>query len=169
MGRRTGFAEVAREGRRGLACSCTAEHTLEDGQTVVVGDDLLQADGGDVQFGAGGRHVGVALIGAYHDVARLGYSEVAACHTCVCCQELVPQTQSCHVGQIGGIVVALLTAQFLFEEFAHVVVVQVDGGHHDMAGLLTFQLDDAFAKVCLYHFDAVLLQIGVHLALLRQH
>ena len=48
-------------------------------------------------------------------------------------------------------------------------MVQVDGGHHDMAWLLSLQLDDAFAKVGLDHLDAFRLQIGVHLALFGEH
>ena len=63
----------------------------------------------------------------------------------------------------------LLRDALLFEQLAHVVVVQVDGGHHDVAGLLAFQLDDALAEVGLDHLDALRLQIGVHLAFLGEH
>ena len=48
-------------------------------------------------------------------------------------------------------------------------MVQVDGRHHDVTGLLAFQLDDALAEVGLDHLDTLRLQEGVHLALLRQH
>ena len=66
--------------------------------------------------------------------------------------------------------VALLCRDaLLLEQFAHVVVVQVDGRHHDVTGLLAFQLDDALAEVGLDHLDTLRLQEGVHLALLRQH
>ena len=57
----------------------------------------------------------------------------------------------------------------LLEQFAYIVVVQMDGRHHDMAGFLSLQLDDALAKVGLYYLDAVSLQIGVHLTFLSQH
>ena len=52
VSRRAGLAEMTRIGRRGLPRSCTAEHTLENGQTLVVGNDLFQADGGDMQLRA---------------------------------------------------------------------------------------------------------------------
>ena len=169
MGCRTSLAEVRGKGCRRLSCASSAEHALEHGQTVVVGDDLLQTDGCDVQLGAGGRHIGITLVGAHHDITCLCDTEVAACHTCVGRQELIPQAQSGHIGQIGGVVVALLAAELFLEELAHVIVVQVDGGHHDMAGCLTLQLDDALAKVRLYHFNAMLLQVGVHAALFSQH
>ncbi|CUQ63853.1 Uncharacterised protein [Segatella copri] len=45
----------------------------------------------------------------------------------------------------------------------------MDGRHHDMARLLTQKLDDALTQVCLYHVNAVLLQIRIHLALLGEH
>ena len=48
-------------------------------------------------------------------------------------------------------------------------MVQMDGGHHDMGRLLTFQLDDTLAQVGLHDFNATLLQVGVHLTLLGEH
>ena len=48
---RTSFTEVAGVGGCGLTRAGSAEHALEDGQALVVGDDLLQSDGGDVQLG----------------------------------------------------------------------------------------------------------------------
>ena len=169
LGRRTGLAEMGGEGGCRLTRAGAAEHPLEHGEALVVGDDLLQTDGGDMQFRTGGGHVGIALVCANHDVACLGDAEITARHASVGCQELVAQAQTGHVGQIGGVVVTLLAAQFLLEEFAHIVMVQVDGGHHDMTRFLTLELDDTFAEVGLHHFYAVLLQVGVHLALLCQH
>ena len=66
-------------------------------------------------------------------------------------------------------VALLIRNTFLLEKFAHIVVVQVDGWHHDMAGRLTLQLDDALAKVGLYHFDASFLKIGIHATFLCEH
>ena len=165
----SGLAEMRGESGCRLTCACSAEHALEDGQTVVVGDDFLQSDGGDVKLRTTCAHVGIALIGADHDVACLCNTEIATSHTCIGRQKLVAEAQAGYVGQIGGIVVALLAAQFFFEQFAHIVVVQMDGGHHDVAGCLALQLNDALTKVGLYHFDAVRLQVGVHAALLGQH
>ncbi len=47
----TCLAEVRRIDRGGLACSMTSEETLEDSHCLVVGNDLLQANGNDVQLG----------------------------------------------------------------------------------------------------------------------
>ena len=170
VGRRTGLAEVARKRRRGLTRTCSAEHALEDGQTLVVGNDFLQADGGDVQARTRRRHVGIALVGAYYDVARLGNAEVGTRHTCVGGQKLVAQRETCTIGKVCGVVVALLLRDaFLFEQLAHVVVAQMDGGHHDVRGCLTLQLDDALAQVGFDHLNAFLLEVGVHAALLSEH
>ena len=125
MSRRAGLAEVTRIGCGRLTGSCTAEHTLEDCQTIVIRDDLLQSDGGDVQFGTRGGHVGITLVGAYHNVACLCDTEVTTRHTSISRQELVSQTQTGYIRQIGGIVVAFLTTQFLLKQFTHIVVVQV--------------------------------------------
>ena len=57
----------------------------------------------------------------------------------------------------------------LLKQLTDIVVVQVNGRHHDMAGRLSLQLDDALAKVSLNYLDAMLLQVGVHLTLLSEH
>ena len=170
LGRGARLAEVGGVGGGGLSGAGTAEHALEHGQAVVVGDDLLQADGGNVELRAGGGHVGIALVGAYHDVARLGNAEVGTGHAGLGGEELVAQRQARPVGEIRGVVVAHVVADaFLLEELAHVVVAQVDGGHDNVAGLLPLQLDDALAEVGLDDLDAACLEVGVHLALLGEH
>ena len=45
----TCLAEVAGICCRGLARTGAAKHTLEDGQTLVVGDNLFQTNGGNVE------------------------------------------------------------------------------------------------------------------------
>ena len=65
--------------------------------------------------------------------------------------------------------VAFLTAEFLFKELTYVIVVQMDGRHHDMRGFLSFQLDDTFAEVGLDNLNATFFQIGIHLTLFREH
>ena len=123
-----------------------------------------------MQLRTGGGHVGVALVGADHDVTRGRDTEVTTRHTGVGRQEFVPQTQTGTVGQVGGVVVAFLRGDtFLLEQLTHIVVVQVDGGHHDMTRLLTLQLDDTLTQVGLHHLDATGLQIRVHLTFLGQH
>ena len=65
--------------------------------------------------------------------------------------------------------VALLCPELLLEEFTHIVMIEVDSGHHDMARRLPLELDDALSKVGFHHLDAVALKEGVHLALLSEH
>ena len=123
-----------------------------------------------MQLRARSRHVGIALVGAYHDIACGGDAEIAARHTGVCREEFVTQTETGAISEIGGIVIAFLRRDtLLFEQLAYVIVVQMDGGHHDVTRLLTLQLDDALAEVSLYDLDALRFQIGVHLALFCQH
>ena len=50
VGSGTCLAEMTCKRGGGLTCARTAEHALEHGQAVVVGDDLLQTDGGNVEF-----------------------------------------------------------------------------------------------------------------------
>ena len=139
MGRGAGLAEMARIRCRWLTSSCTTEHALENGKTLVVGNDLFQPDGGNVQFRTTCAHVGIALVGTYHDIARLGNTEIGTRHTCIGSEELIAQRQSGAVRQVRGVVVALLVRDALFfKQLTHVVVVQMDGWHHDMTRCLPF-------------------------------
>ena len=73
-------------------------------------------------------------------------------------------------GQVSRIVVAnFLGDTLLLEHLTYLLTLQVDGRHHDMARLLMQELDDALTQVGLYHVNAVLLQIRIHLALLGEH
>ena len=111
-----------------------------------------------MQLGARGGHVGVALVGADHYVACSCDAEVGTRHACVSRQELVAKAEARHISKVCWVVVALfLRDALLLEQFAHVVVVQVDGRHHDVAGFLALQLDDALAEVGFYHFYALAL------------
>ena len=49
---RTSLTEMRSVSRGRLTCTSATKHALEDGQTVVVGDDLLQTDGCYMQFQA---------------------------------------------------------------------------------------------------------------------
>ena len=65
--------------------------------------------------------------------------------------------------------IAFFATQFLFEQFAHIIVIQMDGWHHDVTRSLPFKLDDALAKVGFYYFDSVFFEIRIHLAFLCEH
>ena len=77
---------------------------------------------------------------------------------------------SCAACKVGRVVVAnLLAYALLLKHLAHLLALEVYGRHNDMAGLLVQQLQYALAKVGLHHVYAVLLEVGVHAALLRKH
>ena len=116
-----------------------------------------------------GGHVGVSLIGAHHNLARFGYPEVGPGHACIGSKELVAQALACAVSEVCGVVVARLAPYFLLKQLAHLFLRDVYGRHHYVAGLLVHQLQYTLAEVCLHHVYAVLLEVGVHLALLGEH
>ena len=122
-----------------------------------------------MQFWTRGAHISITLIGAYHDITCLSNTEVTTCHTGIGCQELITQAQTRHISKVGWVMVTFLCAELLLEEFTHIVVIQVDSGHHDMTGLLALQLDDTLTQVGLYDLYAMSLQEGIHLALLGKH
>ena len=81
-------AEVAGVDGGLLASAVTCQQALEDAHGLIVGDELLDAHRGDVQFGNGCRHIGVAFVGADDDVARFGDAEVGPRHAGICLHEL---------------------------------------------------------------------------------
>ncbi len=116
------------------------------------------------------RHVGIALIGAHHDVARLSHTEVAARHSSPCLHELVAQMHACAACQICRVVIAnLLADAFLFKHTAHFLTFQVYCRHHYMTRLLMKQLQNTLAEVGLHHVYAILFEIRIHATLLSKH
>ncbi len=55
------------------------------------------------------------------------------------------------------------------EELADVLLLEVDGGEHDVAWRFVAELHDAFAKIGVRHLDSARLQVGIQVALLGQH
>ena len=108
-------------------------------------------------------------LGTHHDVTRFGHAEVGASHSRLGREELVAQAQARHVGEVRGVVVALLAAQLALEEPPHLLLRYVYGRHDDVAGPLAHQLQYALAQVCLHHLYSALLEKGVRAALLGEH
>ena len=146
-----------------------AEQTLEHSQRTVVGYHFLEAHCGYMQLRHRGRHVGISLVGAHHDVASGSNAEVGARHACVGRHKLVAQAYACLICKICGVIVALLASEHALKEMSHLFLRDMYGRHYDVARLLLHKLQDALAEVCLNDVYAVLLEEGVHLALLRQH
>ena len=55
------------------------------------------------------------------------------------------------------------------EQLADVLLLEVDGGHHDVAGRLPQELDDALAEVGIDDLDPPLDEVGVQVAFLGEH
>ena len=154
----------------GLTCTATTKQALEHGQRLIVGNQLLYTHCHDVELGHGGCHVGIALVGAYHTVACGCHTKVAACHSGSCLHKLVAEMMTGAAGQVCRVVVAcFLGDAFLLKHSSHFLTLQVDGGHHDVAGLLVQQLYDALSQVGFHHINAMLFEVRIHLALLGKH
>ena len=123
-----------------------------------------------MELGHGGRHVGIAFVGAHYNVACLSHTEVAARHSCSSLHKLIAQVKASAAGEIGRVVVALFLAYaFLLEHTSHFLTLQVDGRHYYVAWFLFQQLKDALAKVGLHNINAVLLKERIHGTLLCEH
>ncbi len=82
---------------------------------------------------------------------------------------LLAQMPARRFGQVVRIGGSLLGPQMLVKRLAHLLLLDVDGRQHDVAGRLVAQLHDPFAQVGVDHLDAVLLQIRIQVALFGQH
>ena len=60
-------------------------------------------------------------------------------------------------------------AQLFVEQLAHLLLLQVDGGHDDVGRRLAAELHDALAEVGVHHLDAARLEVLVEAALLGEH
>ena len=109
----------------------------------------------------------IAFVGTHHYVARLGHTKVATRHACPCLHKLVAQVLSCTACKVCWVVIAVLLAYaLLLKHAAYLLALKMYSGHNDVAWFLMQQLQDALAKVGLYHVYSVLLEKGVHAALL---
>ena len=84
-------------------------------------------------------------------------------------EKFLAKAESRHIGKVCWVVVSWFRSEFLLEQFSHVIVVEVDCRHHDMAGLLPFQLYDALTEIGLHDFYSVLFEVRIHLTLLCKH
>lgn len=63
-----------------LSCGGAGEQPVVYGEGVVVGNHFLEAHDGYMQFGEGGAHVGVTLVGAYDEGSGRGHGEIDSGH-----------------------------------------------------------------------------------------
>ena len=71
--------------------------------------------------------------------------------------------------QVGRVAIAWIGAHLTGEELGHLLALDVDGRHDDVARTLVHQLEDALAEVTLDDVDTACHEVGVQLALLAEH
>ena len=86
---------------------------------------------------------------------------------------------ACEIGGVGrrcGVALGLADMRSgvgddagLLETLFHLLFRDVYGGHDDMAGREVHELQDALAEVCLHDVDALVFEMFVEMALLREH
>ena len=113
--------------------------------------------------------IGVALVGAHHHGAGFSNGEIHARNGHLSGQELGPQVLAGGFGEALGVVFTFFGAQVRVERVAHVLLFQVDGGQHNVAGRLVPELNNPLAQIGVHHLHAVLHQIWVQVALLGEH
>ncbi len=166
---RMGAVEVRAIGSDRLA-GCTAREEAEkDAEIFCAGQDLFDAHAGDVDRGQAGAHVGVAFVRADDESAGFGDGEVDAGESGLSGHEFLAKMAARRLGEVLGVGGTLFGSEFLVEELADVLLFEVDGGEHDVAGRFMSELHDAFAEIGVGHLDATLLQVGIQVALLGQH
>ena len=116
-----------------------------------------------------GAEVRVSFVGADHEPARLGDGEVHAGQPGLRRQELLAQVPARRLGELGRVGQPGRRAQLVVEEIADLLLLLVDGGHHDVAGRLLGELDDALSQVRIDHLDAAFDQIWIEVALFGEH
>src|SRR6516165_1705242 len=133
------------------------------------GNNLLDANAGDVQFGHTGAEIRVTLIGADDEASGLGNREIGAGHARFGVQEIRPRVATHHFGKIVRVIVARLRLDSTRKNFGNIVPQLVDRWDDDMAGRFVIELLDTLAKVGLNYPDAPRLQVRTHVAFLSQH
>ena len=152
-----------------LTGGAAAEQAGEDAQVLGFWGDLFDAHAVDLHRRQVNAHVGVALVGAHDYAARFRHGEVHARNSGLADQKLGPKVLASGFREVLRILGALFGTQLLVEKFAHILLFQVDGRQHDVAGRFFPELDDAFAQVGIHDFDALFDQVFVQMAFFGEH
>ena len=111
-------------------------------------------------------HVCIAFVGAHDKFPGLCNSKVNPRDRNLGAKEFFPQVNSCSLREVGWILVAFFRMQFFMKKFGNLAFLQVNCREDNVAGGLVEKLDNALPKVGVHHFDALLLQVGIEVALL---
>src|SRR5690606_1071667 len=161
---RRGPMEMRRVRRNALSCCTPCEETKEHRKVFCAGDDLLDAHAGDMDGCKVDAHVGVTFIRTNYKTASFRDSEIHSCQRSVGQQEFFTQVASCRLREFLWIVFASTCPNLFMKDVADLLLLEMNGRHHDMAGRFAQELHDAFSQVGVHHFDTVLLEIRVKMA-----
>ena len=113
--------------------------------------------------------VGVALVGAHDDRARLRDRKIGAGHAGIGLEEIRPRVLALALGQVVDVAVFRIGTDVLREDPCHVGPELVDRGHDDVARWLVVELLDALAQIGLHDLDPPIREEGPHFALVGEH
>jgi hypothetical protein len=165
-GSRTGdHRDVAREELTGRAPRQGAQDRLDVPEAL---DELLHPHDRDVDARERGDDARVALIGEDDERAGLGDRDVRARDAEVRRQELLPELAARDRDEPRDVGREPLV-HLLREDLRHLLLREVDGGHHHVRRALPGELDDPLAEVGLPHADAARLEVRVEVDLLGRH
>src|SRR3954469_16103190 len=161
--------EVGRVGGDGLPRRAPREEPEEDAQVLRARDDLLDAHAGDVQRRKRDAEVGVSFIGADDESARLGNGEIDPREPRLRGEELRAEVLARGFGELFWIGKAPGRSELVVEQLADVLLLEMYGGHHDVARRLLEELHDPLAQIGVDHLDPALSEVRVQVALLGEH
>src|SRR5438874_1545017 len=145
------------------------EQPEEDRQLPRRGNQLLHAHASDVDGRQRGAEVRIALVGADHHASRGGDGEVHAGEAGLGSQELLAQVRARRLRELLRIGEAARRSQLVVEQLPDLLLLEMDGRHHDVGRRLAAELHDALAEVRVHHLDALRLEVLVEMALLGEH
>src|SRR6266568_3032677 len=161
--------EVRGVRRDRLARGRAREEPDQDREVLEARDDLLDAHAGDVHGREGGAHVGVPLVRADHHAAGLRHREIHAGEPRLRAQEALAQVAARRLRELRRIGEPRRRGEFLVEELADLLALQVDRRKDDVRGRLVPELHDPLAEVGVHDLDPARLEVGVEAALLGEH
>ena len=161
--------EVRRVGRNRLAGGAAGQQPHKDGQLRHTGDQLLDAQAGNMQRRQGDPQIGVAFIRADHEPAGFGNRKVDAGDSRLGRQKLLAQVAASRFGQVIRIRSSLGGAQVLMEDLPHLLLLDMDGRQHNMTRGFLAKLDDSLTQVGVHDLNTVPLEEWIQMTFLGQH
>src|SRR5262245_38916450 len=108
-------------------------------------DDLLDANGRDMEFRNVGTEVGIALVGADHEAAGLRNGKVRTGHAGLGTQKIWSRRPPLRLREVMDVIVARLRPDRSRKDVGDVATQFMDRRHDDVAGRLIVELLDALA------------------------